>query len=258
MTTINTQTANTDTIINLPNNDIVKVRSGHGDTPECFQLDLNAVGRRGNCRILVQPKGYWSCDVIALRIERHVEWNFKSGAESEKAVEWKFEMNHSSGARLGDTNKDGSVCEWGVDDDLVAEENFAIAMRSVIAIGREIRDNFIPLLENAYQEHRSALEAKQEEERIAKQAKVDADAPLGLPKAKALTAEVRAMLTTYNSEAHIHLFGRGNEEAAINAISAVKNIALTWYFHGDRISEKEVIKMLAESSHRTCIADKEV
>jgi hypothetical protein len=161
-------------------------------------------------------------------------------------------MSHSSGGRLT-TPSDNYPAEYytAVASDLEAESNFGAALIVLASFGASLSQHF-PAMEEAYQAQLIRRQAERDAEQAAKQALIDADAPLGVPAAKKLVAIARANLTKFNDVVSIHAFTRGSDSCF--PVTAKKTARITWYFLGNMIGEDAVIAKLAEMSCRTTLA----
>ena len=208
-------------------------------------FDLIAAGRRGSARVTAKVNGYWSSDVITLYIDR------KGHYDNSDASSWAVTMSHSSGGRLTTLSDHYPSPHYvAVASDLDAEMNFGEALISLSHFGREILQ-YTDVMEEAYQAQRQFDDAKYEAEKVAKQALIDADAPLGVPAAKKLVAEARAAVLPYQTVG-IHLYTRGSD--IVGELYVKKTARMTWYWGGVMMGEDAVIAKLAEMSCRTCAA----
>lgn len=233
-------------ILTLPTCAVAQFRDSNSRAPynePSTTFDLTATGRHGSARITAKVNGYWSTDVITIYVERDHRYDSKA--------EWRCTMSHSSGGRLT-TPSDNYPAEHytAVASDLEAESNFGAALIVLASFGASLSQHF-DAMEEAYQAQRQLNDAKYEAEQAAKQALIDADAPLGLPAAKKLVAIARANLTKFNDVASIHTFTRGSDSCF--PVTAKKTARITWYFLGNMMGEESLIAKLAEMSHRTCL-----
>ena len=184
---------------------------------------------RGHGRVEVRVLGYWS-DVITLYVNR----NF--GDKS-----WKITLSHSSGGR------DTKVVEC----DLEAEANFATALLATSNFGQALKARFGEF-EEMYQAERERDRLKREAEQAAKQAKVDADKPLGLGSAKVMVFRLANQDADRWKFDSVKIVQRGaDEDSRTSVLDANIGKKVTYMLNGSRVSRQEAIQVLAESSNRT-------
>lgn len=185
-------------------------------------LDINEIGSTGSGRVTCKVHGYWSRDSITLYIHR--EFN----------KQWNVTLSHSSGGR--DTKE--------VASDLDAEINFGRALIAMAEFGKTIETHFDEF-ETLYQAQREADRKEWEAQQAAKQAKIDADTPLGI-----MAAEVMMEMALCGKV--INVFKRGDTRP--EPLTARYGRVTSFYFCGYRMAKKEVLRTLADSSNRTSVA----
>ena len=193
-----------------------------------FSKDLNVeeIGRRGYASIKCKVLGYWSSDCITLYVTRN---------SFTKEKGWEVTLSHSSGGR---DNKE-------VVDDLDAEANFGAALIAMAAFGKEVRARAAEF-EAFYQMELQRIREEQEILQAAKQAKWEADAPLGYLKAEEMVEKIKrdgAMVTVY----------RRGEDSSAGSIYCNRYYKTVFYFNNTRTKKADVVDILATSSARTCI-----
>ena len=197
---------------------------------EINPYNLLDIGSNGYGSISARIDGYWSSDPITLYISR----------EFRRAVEdgWKITLSHSSGGREPKQVK----------DDMDAAINFAAAMTALANLGKEIRDQYTPALEAAYQVRMTELRQLEEKARAARAAKIEADKPYGMSRA---TGIIESM-NKGHLEPHLFAYERGsneNKNLFEIRISQCGEKRLV-YVDGYRRSKEKAISMLAACSAR--------
>ena len=191
--------------------------------------DLQEIGQAGHGRVTVKIKGYWSHDPITLYINRHF---------GTKAKPWTLTLSHSSGGR--DPKE--------VENDMDAAINFAAAMTAVAQIGKEITEFHIGAMEEAYQIKVAEYRAASEAARTERAARIDADQPYGISRARGIIESM------YNGhlDPELHAFVRGSDTDLVhltvaNSRDGTKKL---FYVHGVRTSKEHAIALLAACSAR--------
>jgi hypothetical protein len=212
----------------------------HGNTTERFtipDIDTEHVAcGRGTYSIKVV--GFWS-DPITLRLERQ---GFKPDAD------WHMDVSHSSGG-----------CDpKQVTGEFEGEKNLAYALFATIAQGELIRAYFIPAIEADYQAKLMRDAAEREARKLADQAAIDADPPLGIERATTLVGNLyeRLRLASFGSELLINTKHRGST-GVFTFGGAKKKTGVTFYWSSGSISRDKLIDKLAVMSHLSTIAEKE-
>lgn len=197
---------------------------------EINPYNLLDIGSNGYGSISVRVDGYWSRDPITLYISRE----FRRTAENE----WKITFSHSSSGREYEQVK----------DDADAAINFAAAMTALANLGKEIRDQYIPTLEAAYQVRMTELRQLEEKERAARAAKIDADKPYGMSRA---TGIIESM---YNGHLDplLCVYVRGSDHAKTSFVlkTSLCGEKRLFYVDGNRVSKEKATSMLAAHSAR--------
>ena len=196
--------------------------------------NLLDIGSNGHGSISARIDGYWSSDPITLYISR--EWFRQEDG-------WKITLSHSSGGREPKQVK----------DDMDAAINFAAAMTALANLGKEIRDQYIPALEAAYQVRVTELRQLAEKERDARVAKIDSDKPYGMSRA---TGVIESM---YNGHLDplLCVYVRGSDDAKTSFVlkTSLCGEKRLFYVGGNRVSKEKAISMLA--AHNTREVEKE-
>lgn len=214
--------------------------------PEINLSDIYTYG----VRVPVEVIGYWSSDVIILRLRREDCRPFAERYAQPDVVPppeqlWFAELSHSSGGRD----------RQAVADDLEAEANFGAALQRVAQLGRELLGR-VGELEAAWQDAFRRREAERAAEQAAKDAAVETDAPLGAAKAAALVAEVRATIGDTFKSKKIHAVRRGLSDIYFDTFEAYGTAAgLRWRCNGASKTAAQVAEALAAASHRTAIVE---
>jgi len=197
---------------------------------EINPYNLLDIGSNGYGSISARIDGYWSRDPITLYISR----------EYRRAVEdqWVITLSHSSGGREPKQVK----------DDMDAAINFAAAMTALANLGKEIRDQYIPALEAAYQVRLTELRLSEELARSTKAAKIEADKPYGMSRA---TGIIESM---YNGhmDPHLRAYARGSDQhvTPFEIKPSSCGTKRLFYVAGNRVSKEKAISQLAQHSAR--------
>ena len=198
---------------------------------EINPYSLLDIGSNGYGSISARIDGYWSSDPITLYISREYRLTQAEGG-------WKITLSHSSGGREPKQVK----------DDMDAAINFAAAMTALANLGKEIRDQYTPALEAAYQVRMTELRQLEKNERAARAAKIEADKPYGMSRA---TGIIESM-NNGHLEPHLFAYERGSDENKNLfeiRISQCGEKRLV-YVDGYRRSKEKAISMLATCSAR--------
>ena len=208
------------------------------------EFALEDVGARGYASVPVYVHGYWS-DVITLYIKRECDWR------PDAVPTWTFEVTHSSGGRD----------DKAVPDSLEAERNFGNALLNVTQLARGLRADSQEVLEAAYQVEMAARREQEARDKAAKEAAIEADEPVGLPRAVALLAtldaQVRTAKTYDGRSVECRLLPRGLPNADPRFLSTLRvefrpNTNLTlFYVGGQRMARRAAESKVAEFSVRT-------
>jgi len=197
---------------------------------EINPYNLLDIGSNGYGSISARIDGYWSRDPITLYISRGYRLTAEGG--------WKITLSHSSGGREPKQVK----------DDMDAAINFAAAMTALANLGKEIRDQYTPALEAAYQVRVTELRQLEENERAALAAKIEADKPYGMSRA---TGIIESM---YNGHLDplLCVYVRGSDDAKTSFVlkTSLCNEKRLFYVGGNRVSKEKAISMLAAHSAR--------
>lgn len=195
---------------------------------EINPYNLSDIGSNGGGSISVRINGYWSRDPITLYITR---WRKENPL-------WQITFSHSSGGR--DTEQ--------VKDDMVAAINFAAAMSALAVLGKEIRDQYSGALEAAYQVRRTEILLSEELARTTKAAKIEADKPYGMSRARGIIESM------YNGhlDPHLRAYARGSDTdiAVFDLVNSHCGTKRLFYVSGNRVSRETAITMLAAHSAR--------
>lgn len=196
------------------------------------EYTLESIGRGAYSSIRFAVKGYWSIDVISVYISRETRWS-----EGSRAASWVATISHSSGGR------DTKV----VARDSDAERNFAAALIAAADLADEIvgQSN---VLEQYFLDERAVIKREAEEAHAQMLREYEADQPLGEEAANKMIAAIAES----GNDADISMYPRGKSIPFL--IEAINRAKLKFYVNGVIESRKEVIRKLAESSHRSCIA----
>lgn len=196
------------------------------------EYDLESIGRSNYGSIQFAVKGYWSRDSITVYIERKTNWS-----DEGRSASWVATISHSSGGR--DTKE--------VARDSDAERNFAHALIAAADLADEIvgQSN---VLEQYFLDERAVIKHEAEEAHAQMLREHEADQPLGEEAANKMIAAIAES----GNDADILMFPRGKSIPFL--IEAINRAKLKFYVNGVIESRKEVIRKLAESSHRSCIA----
>jgi hypothetical protein len=210
------------------------------------EFDVNACGRKGHASITARVHGYWSMDVITLRIERKQDW-----IDDTATPTWEASLSHSSGGRLTRPDeKNYPEPHWkAVASDLDAEENFGVALIALSLLGKQILASYTHNMEAAYQTRRAELKAEREAARAAQAAAVAEDKPLGVISAINLMRQAEG--TEQGTSVGIAVYERGETQARTMTVKRNRNISYVWAWN--KISKTKARELLAQSSHRTYI-----
>lgn len=191
--------------------------------------DLKEFGESGHGRIVVKIKGYWSSDPIALYIDRSF---------GKVKQPWTMHISTSSGGR--DPKE--------VECDLDAAINFAAALTALAELGKEITANGYDEMEAAYQVKLAEYKAQSEAARTERAARIDADQPYGISRARGIIESM------YNGhlEPEMHAFVRGSDTdlVHVNVTASRDGTKKLFYVHGERTSKEQAIAVLAACSAR--------
>lgn len=189
-----------------------------------FDKTVDEIGYEGYGRVTCKVHGYWSQDSITLYIERRY------------GSEWMVKLSHAAGGR--DTKE--------VESDMDAAANFGQAMIAMAREGKSYEACF-EIMEEAYQRKLADQKAEREAAEAVKQAKFDADEKLGVVGA--------TLLVDLMARGHVvSVYNRG-EDRVVPASCSVRGNT-TFYYCGQRIAKKELIRILALSSHRSRVMEK--
>lgn len=212
------------------------------------EFNLEQCGRDGRGRVSVRVAGYWSADVICLYVTREVRWS----RDEELPAEWVVTMSHSSGGRLQELSKHYTE-EQGyraAKSDLEAEQNFGYALMATAALGKEIQQQ-VECLEHWHQVERSERKAKEAAAKAEKQAKIQADAPLGAVAARELMNAATLVANRTGLPVQLNVMKRGTDAYVQAEVGFTRGGSTAWSIHGHRTAKSEVLVYLSESSHRT-------
>ena len=193
----------------------------HSITP----YDLEEIGRNGHGRISCKIQGYWSSDPITLYIDR-LGYGSTQG--------WKVTLSHSSGGR--DPKE--------VASDMEAAINFAEAMRDLAIIGRDLIYIYGDTLESAYQAELVARRARDEAEKAALAAKVEADPAMGVVAATDIVGFMAG-----GGLPVVSFYLRGSDVQAVKVSVQIRE-KTKFYVNGQVSAKKAVIETLAALSAR--------
>jgi hypothetical protein len=199
-------------------------------------LDFDERIAQGSATVSIQVHGYWSRDPITVYINRE---HFYDDSEPK----WVFKVSHSSGGR--DTDKLPSHIEAARNfgNALVAASEFAESMSLKI-------DEF----ETMYQYQMNSWKEEQVKERLAKEARIEQDNPLGVHKAKELINELINNRATLPG-GFIKGMVRGEPHMRYTfTVKSYGNVVL--YYSGSPVSKKEAIDQLSLLSNRTTYTGK--
>lgn len=204
------------------------------------ELDLEQVGRTGHGMLEAKVRGFWSSDVITVRINRNISLADEGG--------WTFSTSHSSGGR--DLK--------AVADDLEAELCFSQAIAAIVEHASRIREFYTDTLEHFWNKQRAEQQADRERKAAAAAAAVAADMPLGVEGAQRLFDEMLSIVNKNAAEDVLkigqhsctaHLFDRGSwSHNVLEARSTFGGIR--WNIDGDPIAKRALLEKLANMSHR--------
>lgn len=203
------------------------------------QPDLGAFG---GFSLSIEVTGYWS-DVITIYIDR--DWRFERGVEK-PVHSWKARVSHSSGG-----TDDGE----GVDP-LTAELYFAAGLEFAVRQARALEARF-PEFEARAQARYAEERRQREAEKAEQQAKVDADAPLGEGRARAIldaaisTRKLAGSRWDQRADMCINVLPRGSDAPTPLYVGLSRNDAGLLRLQGRTVSRREALAYLAAASART-------
>ena len=176
----------------------------------------------------VSVTGFWSTP-ITIYIRR------------ESAGKWSFSLTHSSGGMEG-----------GEFDLLETELRFARALIESVYYIRVIQTEYAQLLEESYLSAIAKINAAFAKIAAEDKAALDADPALGIAKAKEIVKEICDKLESANPLDSIvgKLAVRGNPTAFLT-FGGILRDKVCFKIGSLKISKKEMLQRLAESSHRT-------
>lgn len=200
--------------------------------------NIEQIGRYGHECIGVKVRGYSSYNIIEIRITR--DW--KTGA-------WKADVTHSSGGRNTDEEPDS----------LISEAYFGQALIAAAEYGRMLESKAAEL-EQWYQLEHAERDAEEARQKAAKDARIEADAPLGPDRARmilnaAINTAAERMVAT-----NILIIPRGENTGhtvAVHHNPFANRTTFKWWGTGGPISKKNLLETLAAASHRSSIREKE-
>ena len=200
--------------------------------------DIASAGSTGDyVTFNIKVKGYWSDSSITVYARR--------GYSSTDLSVWDTQITHSSGGR--DTKEVASDAE--------ASRYFAEALVAAADLAGDLMAN-VESIEANYQAYRAKLRAEFEAERVAEQAKKDADVPLGAAAAEDL---IQRMVAGGISQVAVYARGVDRPRPLTCTIRAKAKL----YFCGGVIAKKDAIAMLTDASpvsytHLTLPTNREV
>lgn len=185
---------------------------------------LEELGATGYQSIRFKVKGYWSSDSITIYLQR--SYNLDN-------ADWTATISHSSGGRDN----------IEVTTDAEAVRYFAEAMVAAADLADMLMAN-TDVLEANFQAYRAERNAEIAAEKAVAQAKIDADAELGLERAQ----EIVDGLTNGKYQL-VSVLARGQDRP--RPLSCTIRAKAKLYLSGSIIAKKDAILLLAGSSART-------
>ena len=186
---------------------------------------------RGSFYIKFKVEGFWSQDPIY--IWAHNGW--RDGI--------KFDINWSTGGRDREE----------LSSDTKATRNFALALQHAVTLTEKLEE-MKPEFDKAMaeKEEREMLEAQQRED--IRLAKVAADTPRGEELAKEIIESLReSALSNYSESAMFKAYRRGTDSTIGFKAYQTRGGLVRFEVDGWKVSKKDALKKLANSSHRSVI-----
>lgn len=200
-------------------------------TQDTTVADLIAGANTGHVRITFKVHGYWSADSISVYAVRRMY------GEPEKT--WAISISHASGGR--DTKE--------VESDIQAAENFGKTMIEAARVARAL-ELHIPELEAAYERGMVQLREHEAKRMAEIQAKIDADAPVGIERAEQITARLVAEAKETGKPCSIHLVQRGDIDTYTQMFKVMYGGRSVFRINGNPVKRAEFVEFMSKMSAR--------
>ena len=183
---------------------------------------------QGYATIRFNVVGYWS-DVINVTVARNY---FNAESDSNK---WGIQVSHSSGGR------DPKV----VESDIVAERNLGMSLIAAADFAEQLTQRFEEF-EAMYQARANAMRIERETALLARQKKIDDDAPIGMEAASNI---MKTLDTTY--ALNMKAFNRGEDIVHVIMFSTNRRGRKVYRIGGKAKDREYILTYIAERSNRS-------